>query len=103
MCVSETEMEYDAYEPDANLNPTKLPYICKKRVTEYLHENYKEETHIHRQVKQIPNEFQVKREDWFPLPLSLHKHVTDIEKIFYKNRHGCCCEYHVPEIETDIM
>lgn len=57
----------------------------KEELTNYLHKNYKKEAHIHRQVKQVPNEFQVKCEDWFLFPLSLHKHVTDIEKIFYKN------------------
>lgn len=57
----------------------------KEELTNYLHKNYKKEAHIHRQVKQVPNEFQVKCEDRFLFPLSLHKHVTDIEKIFYKN------------------
>jgi len=58
---------------------------CIKELIYHLHKDYKKEAHIHRQVKQVPNEFQVKSEDWFLFPLSLHKHVTNIENIFYKN------------------
>lgn len=60
-------------------------HIKKEELTDHLHKNYKKEAQIHRQVKQVPNKFQVKCEDRFLFPLSLHKHVTDIENIFYKN------------------
>lgn len=59
--------------------------------SDHLHEDCQKEAHIHRQVKQVPNKFQVKREDRFLFPLPLHKHVTDIENIFYKNGYCCCC------------
>lgn len=64
---------------------------------DYLLENDKKEAQIQRQVKQVADEFQVKGVDRFSFPLSFHKHVTNIEYIFYKGWHSCCCQYHVPE------
>lgn len=49
-----------------------------------LHENHKEEAQVHRQMKQVPDKFQVKCVDRLPFPLSLHKHVTNIEHILDK-------------------
>jgi hypothetical protein len=51
---------------------------------DYLHENDKEEAQIHRQVKQVPNKFQIKGVNRLFFPLSFHKHVAHIENIFYK-------------------
>ena len=41
--------------------------------------NHKKEAQIHRQVKQVSYKFQVESVDNLFLPLSFHKHVTDIE------------------------
>ena len=72
----------------------------KLRWINYSHENHKKEAQIQRQVKQVSYKFQVKGVDSLFLPLSFHKHVTDIENIFYECWHSCCCEYHVPEIQN---
>ena len=41
--------------------------------------NHKKEAHIHKQVKQVSYKFQVESVVSLFLPLSFHKHVTDIE------------------------
>lgn len=68
----------------SNINVCDKCNIDRNKVIIYLHENHKEKAQVHRQVQQVPNQFQVKGIDSLFFPLSFHEHVTNIENIFYK-------------------